>query len=153
MHIADVLDIKSIELGLEFKSKNELLEHLINLAQKSGKVINREEVSTEVFKREAIMSTGIGNGIALPHAKTNAIKDSVGSLVVLKSSLDFESLDGEPVNIAFLLIGNENNVGIHLRLLSKISRMLSDAAFQNNLQNCATPNEAISLFRSIDEKE
>lgn len=152
MRITDILDIKSIKVGLEAVDKETLIDEMIELASASGKVLDKEEAKKEIFKREKVMSTGVGKGIALPHAKTNVIADTVGALAVLKNNLDYESLDGSPINIIFLLLGSENNVGIHLRLLSRISRVMNNDTFREKLVASANEAECLALFKEFEEE-
>jgi fructose PTS system EIIBC or EIIC component len=153
MKISEILDNNSININLSAESKKELLEQMIFLADMSGKIIDIEDVKYEVFEREKIMSTGVGKGIALPHAKTNAIRDSIGALALLNIAVDYDALDNEPVNIVFLLLGKENNVGNHLRILSKISRLMNNDAFRNQLLESTTPAGVIELFEKFEEKD
>ena len=153
MRITDILNIRSIEIGLDVSEKKELLDFMLILADKSGKVIDINDAKKEVFEREKIMSTGVGKETALPHAKTNSISDTVGALALLKSPIDYETLDDRPVSVIFLLLGMENNVGIHLRLLSKISRLLTNDSFRSDLLACKANQEVIDLFNSFDEND
>lgn len=153
MKIIDVLQKESIELNLSFQNKDELLSYIIQLAERSGKIADIESASKAVFDRERIMSTGVGKGIALPHAKTNSVADSVGALIILNSPIDFEALDGKPVNIIFLLMGRESNVGNHLRLLSKVSRLLNNDAFRSKLLKSETSDEVINIFSEIEKED
>jgi len=148
IRIKEILDIQSIRLGLEVNSKEECLKEMLILASKSGKVENLEAVSDAVYEREALMSTGIGKGVALPHCKTGKIETTVGAMAVLSKSIEYESIDGEPVNIVFLVLGLENNVGENLRLLSKVSRMLNNKKFREKLFACT---DAVEVLKIIDE--
>jgi fructose-specific phosphotransferase system IIA component len=151
MNLSDALNIKSIAINAEVENKAALIELLIDLADKTGKIINKEEAKKETFKREAIMSTGIGKGIALPHAKTNSVTDTICALAILKNPIDFDSMDGEPVKLALMLLGKENAVGAHLRLLSRISRLLGDEALKQKLFDSQTPQEAFEIILSNEE--
>src|SRR3990172_517574 len=133
MNISEIINVNSININLIAENKKDLVEQMMKLAWKSGKVLDIEEALNEVFERENIMSTGVGKGIALPHAKTKAITDAVGALAILSVPIEYESLDEEPVNIVFLLLGMENNVGNHLRLLSKISRLLNNDSIREQI--------------------
>ncbi len=150
MKISDFLDINSIKVNIRTDNKNDLLETMIFLANKSGKIIDQEEAKQEVLEREKIMSTGVGKGIALPHAKTNAIIDTVGALVTLSEPIDYNALDNEPVRIVFLLLGLENNIGNHLILLSKISRLLNNDSFRGQLLACPNSDAVIELFNKYE---
>ncbi len=153
MKIVDILSINSIRLGLQAENKKYLLERMLDLAMESGRITNREEAKKEVFEREKIMSTGIGKGIALPHAKTNSVSDSVASLAVLGTPIDYDAIDGKEVSIVLLLLGRESNVGSHLRLLSRISRLLNDDDFRQSVLDCSTPEELLSRFAAAEDKD
>lgn len=153
MKIRDILGKESIVVNLQVSNKDELLDKMLELAAKSGKVINLEAAKADVLERERVLSTGVGKGIAMPHAKTNAIKETTSSLATLKPPLDYDSLDGNPVDIVFLLLGKENDVGNHLRLLSKISRYLNQESFRSRLKECSDTDEAIELFSESGKNE
>lgn len=150
MGIANILHRDSISLNLSTDDKYSLLETLVHLAAKSGKVKDTESVIQKVIDREKLMSTGVGKGIALPHAKTDAVEDSVGALAILKEEIDFDSIDGKPVKLVFLLLGQESNVGNHLRLLSIISRILNNDSFRTKLINASNQDEILMHFQEID---
>jgi fructose-specific phosphotransferase system IIA component len=150
MKLLDVLNPQSIALKLDIKSKDELLIKMVELAELSGKLLNKEDVLNEIIKREKIMSTGIGKGIALPHAKTNSVEDIVGAFVTLNNSIEFDSLDGSRVDVAFMIIGKENNVGNHLRTLSKISRLLNNDTFRHQIKTTNNPNDIISIITNFE---
>lgn len=149
--IIDIIHPESIELNTECKSKNAILEKLVELAAKTGKVTNTQEALKEVFERERIMSTGVGKGIALPHAKTIAVTESVGALITLKKPVDFDSIDNNPVNLVFLLLGKVNNVNTHLKLLSNISRMVNSESVRNSILHAENVNQILELFASSEE--
>jgi fructose-specific phosphotransferase system IIA component len=153
MKITSILEKNSIETPLSAGSKSELLDKMLRLAEKSGKVNNPKEAKREILEREKIMSTGVGKGIALPHAKTNAVEDSIGALAILPDPIDYEALDGEPVDIVFLLLGRENNVGNHLRLLSKISRLMNNESFQSRLRECKSSDDVMQLLMEFEKDE
>ena len=153
MKLEDVIAINSIETGIDVKNKKELLGKMVDLAFNSGKVINKIDALKDIFEREKLMSTGIGKGIALPHAKTNSVSDTVGSFVILRNPVDFESLDGQPVSIVFLLLGRESNVGLHLRILSKISRILNNDKYKNSILNFTNSQDIINFFKQLEEDE
>ena len=153
MKNTDILNINSIKVNLHIESKDELLKKLVNLAAASGNILDKSIALNEVLERESIMSTGVGKGIALPHAKTNAIKCTIGAICILKEPLDFDALDEKPIKIAFLLLGEENNVGGHLRLLSKISRLMNIDAFKAKLLNAKTPQDILDIFYEYETEE
>lgn len=148
MDITSFISTDSIAVGLEVKSKDELIETLLTLADKSGKITNLEEARTAVLEREKLLSTGIGDGIAIPHAKTQAVSDTICSVAILKHPIDFDAVDGALVDVAFLLLGRENNVGAHLRLLSRISRFLCDEEKIAKLRQSKTKEELLNFLDS-----
>lgn len=150
MKISTILAPNTILVGLKVSNKSDLINALVNLANSTGKITDVESVRSEVIKREDIMSTGIGNGIALPHAKTNSVSDTICAIALLDSPIDYNAIDGEPISIAFLLLGRENNVGTHLRILSRISRFLSNEEKLNALKNCKSSDEVFKVFVDID---
>ncbi|KXK35670.1 MAG: PTS IIA-like nitrogen-regulatory protein PtsN [Chlorobi bacterium OLB6] len=97
------------------------------------------------------MSTGIGHGVALPHGKTNTVTTSIAAMATLAEPVDFDSLDDEPVNIVLMLVGTESNVGGHLRLLSRVSRMVGTEQFRTQLRNATSVQSVIDLFASYEE--
>lgn len=150
LKIKDILDINSIEIKLKLKNKEELLIKLVELANNSGKLSNFEKAKKEVFDREKVMSTGVGKGIALPHAKTNAVTNSIGAFVTLQEAIDFDSIDNIPVNIVFLLLGRENDVNSHLKLLSNVSRLMNSDSFRMRLLDAKDNNEVIEIFTNTE---
>ena len=150
MNITEVLSEEQILVKLNAKSKDEVLNTMIDALSGSPKVKDVEQIRKVVFEREKIMSTGIGKGFALPHGKTNSVEATMGVLATLYEPIDFESLDDVPVNIVFMLVGQEQSVGLHLRLLSKISRLMSNDGFRAELLRAEHPREVIQLFAERD---
>ena len=152
MKITDILQPSSILLHQHFNSKDEVLDAMIQSLSASGQLTKPEEARKAVFDREKIMSTGIGKGFALPHGKTNHITETVGAFLTLEQPIDFQALDQQPVSIVFMLIGRENTVGTHLRLLSRISRLMNKDSFRDSIAAAKTPEEVISLFSKEEEE-
>lgn len=150
MKIIEIISKETVEIGLEAKDKQDLLEKMTELVAQSGKIHNKPAILKSIIEREKVMSTGIGKNISLPHAKTDLIEEPIGAIAVLKNPIDFLSLDGEPINICFLLLGRENNVGLHLRLLSKISRFLNNDEFRQKVLNCSSKEELLELFEQVE---
>ncbi len=151
MKINQILKKESIDVNCLIEEKDKLLDYLIELIDDKSEVFDRKQAKKDVLERESIMSTGVGKGIALPHAKTNASQNSSAALCIIRNPIDFDSLDGEPVNIAFLLLGPENNVGLHLKLLSKVSRLLNNDSFRLQLLDCKSSDDVLKLFNSMEE--
>ncbi len=147
---SDLLQPESICLNIVAKDKEDALNQIIAVVAKTAAVSNPEELSNVIFEREKLMSTGIGNGVALPHGKTNVVSGSVAALATLSEPIDFDSLDDKPVSIILLLVGTEGNVSMHLRLLSRISRMVGSEQFRNSLLAAKSIEEVVDLFASYE---
>ncbi len=153
MKINQIISINSIALNLEVDSKYDLLNKMVELASYSGRFTNHESILKSVLDREKIMSTGVGKSIALPHAKSTELSEPVGAIAILNESIDYDSLDGEPVKIIFLLLGQESNVGSHLKVLSKVSRLMNNDSFRYQLLDCKSPKEVMDIFSSMEESD
>ncbi len=149
--ISDILDPSCIELNLQLKDKTSALEHMVEILARNGKVKDVRALETVILEREKLMSTGIGNGVALPHGKTNVVDRSMAALATLSNPIDFDALDDKPVSIILLLVGTESNVGVHLRLLSRISRMVGSEHFRSQLLAARSIEDAHALLTSHEE--
>jgi PTS system fructose-specific IIC component len=147
MRISDILTEDLVLTGLEGTSKDAVINALIDLVGKSPKVVDKEKVRTAIFDREKIMSTGVGNGFAIPHGKTDAVSDIVAAFAVTAKPIDYESLDEKPVRLVFLLVGKDNLVGPHIKLLSRISRLMNKEEFRRRLLESHNSREVLDLFR------
>lgn len=147
MKIGDILTEDMVMTGLEGSSKDEIIDAMIELVGKSPKVIDKEKVREAIFEREKIMSTGVGNGFAIPHGKTDAVSDIVAAFAVTAEPIDYQSLDEKPVRLVFLLVGKDNMVGPHIKLLSRISRLMNKEEFRKRLIELKTPQEILDTFK------
>lgn len=152
MKICDILRVDKIIPSLKGKEKDEVIDELINLFRNDSRVIDVDEMRNAVHEREKIMSTGVGKGFAIPHAKTNSINEIIAAFGKLDEPIDFQALDEQPVNLVFLLIGKENLSGPHIKLLSRISRMMNKEEFRVSLAKAKTAEEIYSLFEE-EEKQ
>jgi len=147
MKISDILTEQLVVTGLEGSSKDEIIDAMIDLVAATPKVLNKQRVREAIFEREKIMSTGVGNGFAIPHGKTDAVSDIVAAFAVTKDPIDYQSLDEKPVRLVFLLVGKDNMVGPHIKLLSRISRLMNKEEFRKRLLELATSKDIIEMFR------
>ena len=147
MKISDILTENLVATGLAGESKKEIIDAMISLVATSPKVMDREKVRKAIFEREEIMSTGVGNGFAIPHGKTDAVSDIVAAFAVTAEPIDYQSLDEKPVRLVFLLVGKDNMVGPHIKLLSRISRLMNKEEFRNRLIEMKTPREILETFK------
>jgi len=148
MKISDILDESLVRTQLPGNSKDEIISHMIDIVATSKKVLNREKVQEAIFEREKIMSTGVGNGFAIPHGKTDAVSDIVAAFAVTAEPIDYQSLDEQPVRLVFLLVGKDSMVGPHIKLLSRISRLMNKEEFRKKLLAAASPKEVLEIFRA-----
>ena len=137
---------------MEGTNKTEIIDELINLFKDDERIKNLEEMRNAVHDREKIMSTGVGKGFAIPHAKTDSVNEIIAAFGRLDKPIDFQALDEQPVNLVFLLIGKESLVGPHIKLLSRISSMMNKDEFRESLANATTAEEIYSLFEN-EEKQ
>lgn len=147
MKISDVLEEQFVRTNLPGNSKEEIINAMISLAASSKNVLDKEKVRQAILERERIMSTGVGNGFAIPHGKTDAVKDIVAAFAVTEHPVDYQALDEQPVRLVFLLVGRDSLVGPHIKLLSRISRLMSKEDFREQLLASKTPKEVLELFR------
>ena len=153
MRITDLLDARSILLNASPKSKNEALDQIVDLMVKSEKINDKEAYRKQVYAREEESTTGIGEGIAIPHGKCDAVTKPGLAAMVVKDGVDFDSLDGEPVTLMFLIAAPNTEDNIHLDVLSKLSVLLMNEEFTESLRNAKTVEEFMNIINDADEKE
>ena len=153
MKIMDFLDKKAITVNLKAADKEGVLRELVDLLAKAGAIKNRADMVKTLLAREALGSTGIGQGIGIPHGKSQNIKELVAAFGMSPKGVNFDSLDGEPVYIFFLLIAPEESAGPHLKALARISRMLKDKYFRERLKKAKDEKEVIEIIQEEDSKK
>ena len=153
MRITDLLDIRSIALDAAPKSKQETLDAAVALMVKSGKITDEDAYRAQVYAREEESTTGIGEGIAIPHGKCDAVNKPGLAAMVIPNGVDFDSLDGEPVTLLFLIAAPNTKDNVHLDVLSKLSMMLMDEEFTKSLRNARTPEEFLAIIDRADEEK
>ena len=152
MRITELLDKRSIRIDGAPKSKNEALDQMVELMAKSGKINDLEAYRQEVYRREEEGTTGVGEGIAIPHGK-GAFVDKPGlAAMVVKDGVDYDSLDGEPVHLIFLIAAPNTKDNVHLDVLSKLSVLLMDEDFSRALQNAKSPEEFMKIVDEADQE-
>ena len=151
MKISDILTEQTIITGLEGRTKDDIINTLVDLVGSSPKVSDKEKVRSAIFDREKIMSTGVGNGFAIPHGKTDAVSDVVAAFGVTAQPIDYQSLDEKPVRLVFLLVGKDSMVGPHIKLLSRISRLMNKEEFREKLLQATSSRDVLETFRREEE--
>ena len=146
MRITDLLDRRSVSLTAAPKTKSETLDMAVDLMVKSEKISDREAYRKQVYLREEESTTGIGEGIAIPHGKCDAVKKPGLAAMVIKNGVEFEALDDEPVTLLFLIAAPNTEDNIHLDVLSKLSVMLMDEEFTESLRNASSVDEFMDII-------
>ena len=153
MRITDLLDRRSVSLTAAPKTKSETLDMAVDLMVKSEKISNREAYRKQVYLREEESTTGIGEGIAIPHGKCDAVKKPGLAAMVIKNGVEFEALDDEPVTLLFLIAAPNTEDNIHLDVLSKLSVMLMDEEFTESLRNASSVDEFMDIIDRADSEK
>ena len=153
MRITDLLDKQSISLNGVPKDKKEALDQVVDLMAKSGKINDVEAYRQRVYAREEESTTGIGEGIAIPHGKCDAVTKPGLAAMVVKDGVDFDSLDGEPVHLIFLIAAPNTEDNIHLDVLSKLSVLLMDEQFTADLLNAKSVDEFLEIVDKADDEK
>lgn len=153
MRITDLLDKRSISLTGTPKTKSEALDQIIDLMMESGKISDREAYRAQVYAREEESTTGIGEGIAIPHGKCDAVKEPGLAAMVIKDGVDFDALDGAPVTLMFLIAAPNTEDNVHLDVLSKLSVLMMDENFADSLRNASSVEEFLNIIDQADEEQ
>ena len=153
MKIMEFLNEKAVSANLKAQDKEGVIRELIDLLFKAGTIKDKDELINALLAREALGSTGIGQGIGIPHGKSDKVKELVGTFGLSRRGVNFDSLDGEPVYIFFLLVAPEESAGPHLKALARISRLLKDKYFRDLLRDAKDEKAIIKIIKDEDEKK
>lgn len=150
--LVNILFKETIITQLKNNEKNAVIEELVDRLKETDKISNRENVLQAILDREAVMSTGVGDGVAIPHGKCDSAKDLVAALGITDTPLDFESIDHKPVQLVWLLVGPPGKTGPHLKALSRISRLMHNGQFRENVLAASTPADVLECIREEEAK-
>ena len=153
MKISEVLDKLAIKIGLAAGTKEEALKELVDILAQVENIGDSKNILKALVERENLGSTGIGQGIAIPHGKTDKVSRLIAVMGVSKTGVDFDALDGEPVYIFFLLVAPKETAGPHLKALAQISRLLRDSYFCELLRKCETGDQIFNLIKTEEDKK
>lgn len=153
MKITDFLSTKAIKIDLEAVDKENVLQELVDVLAEVKDIGDKKSILRALIERENLGSTGIGQGIAIPHGKTDKVDGLVSVLGISRKGVNFEALDGEPVYILFLLVAPKDTAGPHLKALAQISRLLRDSYFCELLRRCKTPKEVFDLITKEENRK
>lgn len=152
MKLRDILSEDRIKIPLEGTAKEKIIEEMVDLITESNRSSDRSKILNAVLEREAVMSTGVGDEVAIPHAKTDGLEDIVAALGITREPVDFQSVDDKPVRLVWLLVGPQDKTGPHLKALSRISRLMHKKPFREHLLNTKSPQEIIQAISEEEEK-
>lgn len=155
MKIMDFLSKRAIIPDIKSTKKEEVIKELVDALINAGDIEkrNRNKLIDSLMVREALGSTAIGQGVAIPHAKSDSVDKLVAAFGISKRGVDFDSLDGEPAYIFFLLVAPQDSAGPHLKALARISRLLKDKYFRDNLRACVDDKSIVKIISQEDEKK
>lgn len=155
MKILDFLSKKAVVMDIKSFKKQDVIAELVDALIDAGEIDkrNRGKLIEALMAREALGSTAIGQGVAIPHAKSDCVLRLVAAFGLSRKGVDFDSLDGEPVYVFFLLIAPQDSAGPHLKALARISRLLKDKYFREALRNCSDVESLFKIISQEDEKK
>ena len=153
MRITDLLSEKAIELNVKAKDKNDIINKMAELMLKTGRITDVNEYKELVFKREEEGSTGVGEGIAIPHGKGNCVTEPGLVAMVVPKGVEYNALDGKPVNLLFMIAAPDTNSNVHLDVLSRLSTMLMDADFKNKLISAKSKKEFLEIINETEKEK
>ena len=153
MKIVEFLNEKAVTANIKATDKEGVIRELVDILAKAEGIRNKEELMKVLLGREALGSTGIGQGVGIPHGKSNTVKRLVAAFGICHAGVNFDALDGEPVYIFFLLVAPEDSAGPHLKGLARISRLLKDKFFRESLKALTDEKSILRLIREEDAKK
>jgi len=152
MMLSELLTSAAITLRLKARTKREALGELVELLEKAHGIDSQGEILDRVLRREAMMSTGIGNGVAIPHGKARAVDRMLGACGLSPEGIEFDAVDAEPARLFILLVSPENVGAPHVRVLANISRLLKEESVRQRLREAGNPSEFLAALESAEAK-
>lgn len=153
MKISDFLNEDLLELNFSASDTESCIRKLVDILERNSLLKNPKEVFEKLIEREKVMSTGIGIGVAIPHARCSSLSRTVVSLALSKSGIEFKAIDGKPVKVVFLIVGPPEAASLHVNLLAQIARMIKNPGFTDKLLQAKTSSEIIEIIKEKEMKE
>ena len=152
MRISDFLSKEAISVDLQATDKKGIIAELVDLLISAKKIDERDRAKLihSLLERESLGSTGVGHGIGIPHGKLEGVRELMAAFGISQRGIDFQSLDGDPVYLFFLLVAPQDSAGPHLKALARISRLLKDKFFRNHLRKASSPEEVLETIHKED---
>jgi fructose-specific phosphotransferase system IIA component len=152
MNLTDLLSPDVIKIPLEETNKENVIREMVDILNDTGLLKNRDDVLDAVYERERVMSTGVGDGVAIPHAKTDGVDKLIAAFGVTKEPVEFQSIDNKPVRIIFLLLGPPDLTSPQLKALSRISRLMHRSELRNELIAAHNGEQVIQCMSNEEQK-
>ena len=152
MKLVDILSDDHVIIPLRNHEKQKIIEEMVDHLYEKKKIGNRDKILKAILDRERVMSTGVGDYVAIPHGKADGVKDIIASLGITDVDVDFHSIDKKPVRLIFLLVGPPDKTGPHLKALSRISRLMHKEDFRSRLLLSKTAQEVMHIIQEEEKK-
>jgi len=152
MHLSELLNENAVTLSLKARDKESCIKELVQLLEAAHGVNTKGEILSKVLQRESMMSTGIGNGVAIPHGKTRLLDQLVAACGVAPGGIEFDSMDGEPTSLFVLLVSPESLRAPHVKALANVSRLLKEESIRSALNQSKTPQEFMTVLREAEAR-
>jgi mannitol/fructose-specific phosphotransferase system IIA component (Ntr-type) len=146
--ISDIIPVGAIKIPMEASDKEEAFEEMVDLLVECGGITNREAALAAIRKREDLGSTGIGDGVAIPHGKDASITELIGALGISRDGIEYGGVDGKPVRVVFLLLARTDNPGPHIQALAEIAQLIQAPGFMDRIQKAKNAQEVLDIIRS-----
>lgn len=152
MRLSELLNESAVSLSLKARDKEACIKELVQLLESAHGVNTKGEILSKVLQRESMMSTGIGNGVAIPHGKTRLLDHLVAACGVASGGIEFDSMDGEPTSLFVLLVSPESLRAPHVKALANVSRLLKEESIRSALNQSKTPQEFLTVLREAEAR-
>jgi PTS system nitrogen regulatory IIA component len=152
MRLSELVNEAAVRIPLQAASKAEAIRELVDVLESAHGITSNGEIVAQVLRRESLMSTGIGNGVAIPHGKMKTGDTLLASCGVSQKGVDFDSVDGQPATLFILLVSPEASHGPHVRTLANVSRLLKDESVRNTLRSSTTSREFLQRLQEAEER-
>jgi len=148
MKLSDLLDEAVVQVSLESEDKEEVFAELIELLVRAGKITDRGRAIDAILTREKVATTGIGNGVAVPHGKDSSVPQLVAAVGLSEDGIEYDAADGAPVHVVFLILAEAGNPGPHVQCLGEIARLLQVPGFSDRLRQATSAEDALAIIRA-----
>jgi fructose-specific phosphotransferase system IIA component len=152
MYLSELLNEQSVSLDLKARDKESCIKELVQVLEAAHGINTKGEILSKVLQRESMMSTGIGNGVAIPHGKTRQLDHLIAACGVSRGGIEFDSMDGDPASLFILLVSPENLRGPHVKALANVSRLLKEESVRAALQKCSSAAEFLETLRTAEQQ-